>query len=165
MSAIVIRFINEPGIVSKLLTWQTNSLCCHCEALSRDGKSSWIGAHAGSGVEARPIDWCKPTWERQYKIELADDDYERAMTYLEGMIGQPYNYKDIIGLGLHRRMGVSDHAIICSALMLVFMMRAGLQPLNCREGFGYLITPETLHLSPLFIGKCVYHYYTGGDID
>jgi len=31
----------------------------------------------------------------------------------------------------------------------------GIRPLNVLEDFSYLITPETLHLSSLFIGKRV----------
>jgi len=61
-----------------------------------------------------------------------------------------------VGLSLHnRRFGRGKKRIICSALMVEFLMAAGLQPLNVIEGFEYLITPETLHLSPLFIGRCV----------
>ena len=39
--------------------------------------------------------------------------------------------------------------------MIQFMQQTGLQPLNCLEQFAYLITPETLHLSPVFIGRGV----------
>jgi hypothetical protein len=71
-------------------------------------------------------------------------------------MGTPYNYTDILGLALHTRIGVTDHEVICSALMLQFMQQSGLEPLNCLPQYASLITPETLHLSPLFIGKCVY---------
>ena len=43
MPGLVIRFINDVDIVSKLITWSTNSLWCHTEALSRDG-TTWVGA-------------------------------------------------------------------------------------------------------------------------
>lgn len=157
MPNLYIRFVDEPGIVSKLIDWQTDSLWCHTEALSRDGKS-WIGAHAGTGVQARDLRWCNPTRERRYAIPVSDEQYEAAMQFLEGKIGCPYNYADIAGLALRRRMGASDHQVICSALMMLFLMAAGIQPLNCLDKYAYLITPETLHLSPIFIGKCVYQY-------
>lgn len=152
MPNLVIRFIDEPGIVSRLICWQTDSLWCHTEALSRDGQS-WIGAHAGTGVQARALDWCKPTREAVYAIPVTDEQYEAAMSWLESKIGTPYNYADIAGLALHARMGADDHRVICSALMTEFLMQAGVQPLNCLERYAYLITPETLHLSPVFIGR------------
>lgn len=155
MPNLTIRFIDGTDLVSKLIAWTTNSLWVHTEALSRDRKS-WIGAHSGTGVQARPINWCKPSLERQYAISVTQQQYDTAMDWLESKIGCPYNYVDIVGLALHKRIGASERQIICSALMLEFMMHGGLMPLNCLSGFSFLITPETLHLSPLFIGKCVY---------
>jgi len=75
------------------------------------------------------------------------------MTWLESKLGAPYDYADIVGLAIHKRIGASDHEAICSAVMIDLMMKAALEPLNCLEGYDYLITPETLHLSPVFIGK------------
>lgn len=154
---IVVRFIDEPGLVSTLIGWTTDSLWCHTEALSEDGQS-WIGAHAGTGVQARPLNWCTPTRERRYSLPVTAAQYAAAMSFLKGMLGCPYNYGDIAGLALHARIGASDHQIICSALMTLFLMAAGLKPLNCQEGFAFMITPETLHLSPLFIGRCIYQF-------
>jgi hypothetical protein len=152
MKHLVVRFICSADLVSKLITWTTDSLWCHTEALSRDGKS-WIGAHAGTGVQARPLDWAQTTREAVYAVPVVDECYERAMAFLEAKIGTPYNYQDIVGLALHARIGASDHRIICSALMAEFLMEADLQPLNCLEEFAYLVTPETLHLSPIFIRR------------
>lgn len=157
MPVLAIRFIDGSDIVSRLISWTTNSLWCHTEALSRDGRS-WIGAHSGTGVQARPLGWAKVTRERRYAIPVTEAQYEAAMVWLEGKEGCPYDYTDIIGLAIHKRIGETDRRIICSALMLLFLMEGGLEPLNCLEGFSYLITPETLHLSPLLIGKCIYSY-------
>jgi hypothetical protein len=153
-SSLTIRFINERGIVSRLIDWQTDSLVCHTEGLSRDGQS-WVGAHAGTGVQSRAHDWCKPTFERRYVIPVTAGQYEDAMRFMDSKIGCPYDYKDIVGLALHKRMGASDHEIICSAFMLLWLQSAGLEPLNVLEPFAYLVTPETLHLSPLLIGRGV----------
>ena len=154
MKLLTIRFINEPGIVSKLITWTTDSLFCHVEGLSRDGQS-WVGAHAGTGVQARPLDWCKPTLERRYGISVDDCLYVAAMKFMESKIGTPYDYADIAGLALHVRIGASEHELICSAFMLQWLSAAGIWALNVTEKFAYLVTPETLHLSPLLIGRGV----------
>lgn len=154
MPNLTVRFVNEPGIVSRLITFGENGLLCHTEGKSRDGKS-WIGAHAHTGVEPRPLDWCKPTLEYVYSIPVTQAHYDAAMDWLESKIGTPYNYLDILGLALHARIGASDHRIICSVLMIEWLMKADLQPLNVLPEYAYLITPETLHLSPLFIGRKV----------
>jgi hypothetical protein len=154
MARLTIRFINEPDIVSRLITWSTDSLFCHTEGLGRDDQS-WVGAHAHTGVQPRPHDWCKPTFERRYAIPVSDGQYESAMRFMDSKIGCPYNYADIVGLALHNRAGASEHEIICSAFMLLWLQSAGLRPLNVLESFAYLITPETLHLSPLLIGNGV----------
>ncbi len=152
MPNLTIRFINDPGLVSHLISWEMDSLFCHTEGLSRDGKS-WVGAHAGPGVQARLLDWCKPTFERRYALPVSDQQYEAAMAFMESKIGTPYDYEDIVGLALHRRMGASDHSIICSAFMYLWLRSAGIEALNVLESFAYLVTPETLHLSPVFIGR------------
>lgn len=157
MPNLTIRFIDTPDLVSRLITFTTDSLWCHTESLSRDGKS-WIGAHAGTGIQARPLDWCKPIRERRYSIPVTDEQYETAMGWLEEKVGMPYDYTDIVGLAIHKRIGASKSRVICSAAMLEFMMAASLMPLNCQGNFSYLITPEVLHLSPVFIGRCAYAY-------
>lgn len=155
MKTLTIRFIGSSDVVSHLIEWTTNSLWCHTEALSRDGQC-WVGAHAGTGVQARPLNWCKDTTRQAvYALPVSYDEYERAMTWLASKVGEPYDYKAIVGLALHNRVGYSDQELICSAFMTEWLMTAGLQPLNCLEHYSYLITPETLHLSPLFIGKRV----------
>lgn len=152
MPNLTIRFVNEPGLVSGLITWETDSLFCHTEGLSRDGQS-WVGAHAGTGVQARPLNWCKPTFETRYAVEVTDAQYDAAMAFMESKIGLPYDYQDIVGLALHKRLGATDHEVICSAFMTLWLMAGGLFPLNVLGPYAYLITPETLHLSPLFIGR------------
>ena len=87
MPNLVIRFIDESDIVSRLITWATNSLWCHTEALSRDGQH-WIGAHSGTGVQSRPLDWCKNLRrEAKYSIPVTVDQYEQSMAWLEYMEG------------------------------------------------------------------------------
>jgi hypothetical protein len=167
MPALTIRFIyafdrltiRKPmsylsALVTILIAWWTNSLWIHCEALSRDGKS-WTGAHAGTGVQARPLDWIKPIRERTYAIPVPQKAFNAAHDRLESQIGMPYDYLGILGLAIHRRIH-NKKARDCSNLMTDFMQHGGLEPLNTLSGYDYLITPETLHLSSLFIGKCIY---------
>jgi hypothetical protein len=150
---LTIRFIGEGDLVSRLIEWATGSLWCHTEGLSRGG-CSWIGAHAGSGVALRPLYWVTPRRERRYAIPVSQAAYDNAMTWLESQIGVKYDYLDCIGLAIRKRTW-NPRRLICSELMVEFMQAAGLAPLNVLPGFDALITPEVLHLSPIFIGRCV----------
>ena len=109
-------------------------------------------------LESRTVllDWCKPFRERRYAIPVSEDAHYAAHEFLNSQIGQKYNYRDILGLLIHKRVW-SPQRVICSQLMLEFMQEAGLQPLNVIESFSAMVTPEMLHLSPLFIGRCVYN--------
>jgi len=150
---LVIRFVDDPDWVSRAITWTTNSLWCHVETLNRDG-TGWTGAHAGTGVNTRALDWCKPFRERRYALPVSPLRYAAAHTWLESQAGVKYNYRDILGLLIHKRAW-SPQRVICSQLMIEFMQHAGLQPLNVLPNFDALITPEILHLSPLFIGRSI----------
>jgi len=146
----------EDGIISKLIGWKTDSLWCHTEALSRDGKS-WIGAHAGTGVQARPLNWCKPTREARYAIPVSSFYYNLAMSWLEEQQGNPYNYRSILGIMLGIRW-TQENATDCSALMTGLLFKGGQVPLNTEIEFDYLISPRDLHLSGVLWGKRIYFY-------
>lgn len=156
MPNLTIRFINARDIVSKLVSGETFSLICHTEGLNRAG-DAWIGAHAFTGVEARPLDWCKNlTWERRYSIPVSDEQYESAMEYMEQSIGIKYNYRGILGLLFHNRRWNNQSRMDCSEFMFRWLWAGGKMSLNVAAGYQWRVTPETLHLSSLLIGRCVY---------
>jgi uncharacterized protein YycO len=158
MPVLTLRFINSRDIISKLITGMTFSLICHTEGMNRSG-DGWIGAHAFTGVQERPLDWCKNlTWERRYDIPVTDEQYEAAMEFLESKIGTPYNYRSILGIVIRKRTLTSRDRVDCSDLMLQWLWAAGQEEevLNVRPGESWMITPEILHLSSLLIGKCIY---------
>jgi hypothetical protein len=157
MSVLEIRFIDASDPISEAIAWvEDGSLWVHCEGKNRTG-DKWVGAHAGTGIQARPLDWCKNiTRERRYQLPVTDEQYEKAMAFMESRIGTPYNYVDIAGLFLHDRRLTSYSREICSAFMLDWLWTAQQYVLNCLPGYTYLITPETLHLSSNFIGHCTF---------
>jgi hypothetical protein len=153
-SGIVIRFIGAHDFVSRAIEWTTNSLWCHTEALSVDG-TQWIGAHSHTGIDARPLDWCKPSRERIYRVPVSSSQADLWYSYLHSKIGLPYDYDDIVGLAIHSRIFNTKGRLICSSFMLEGMQKIGLVPLNVLPSFTYLVTPEILHLSSLFYGRCI----------
>lgn len=151
------RFIYDPDFVTRIINWRTDSLFCHTEALSHDG-TKWIGAHAGTGVDARPLDWCKPTRERVYRLPVTPTQYAKVMQFLESSVGRPYDYSDVFGLLLNQPALHNCHAVICSALQLTACLQADYFPLNVLPEYAYRVTPELLHASPVYCNRCTYVY-------
>lgn len=150
-----IRFINSPGFISEAIDLVTDSLWDHTEIQTETG--TWIGAHASGGVEERPADYCIPTRERRYSIPCTDAQLAKMMGYARSKIGiTEYDFEDIGGLLFRNRKLHTDGRTICSAFVLMSAFAGSLWMLNVEPGWEYLITPETLHLSPLLIGHCTY---------
>lgn len=154
MALFTIRFVNSPGFVGSAIDWATNSLFDHAEIMTETG--SWIGAHDDGGVEDRPANYLEPSREMRYGIPVTDEQYTKIMAFAKSKIGTPYDFKDIAGLLFHDRKIDTKQRLICSVFVLDCAQAGGIQMLNVLPEFTYLITPETLHLSPLLIDHLVY---------
>lgn len=154
MPNLIIRFINTSDLVSDLIDFVTNSLWDHTELLDPEN-GHWIGAHAGSGVQSRPADYCTPTRERKYAIPVTADQLTKILAFARSKIGTPYNYVDIAGLFLHDRALTSTGREICSMFVTEATMAGELWLSNVEEGYTYLMTPEMVHLSPKLRGRAI----------
>jgi hypothetical protein len=150
MPDLLIRFITESDFVSWAIRWVTYSEFSHVEMELPDG--TWLGAHAGTGVQIRPADYCKPTFERRYAIPLSQPAYDAGMKYALAQIGTGYNYLDICGLLFHHNMTTKGRKE-CAQLMFNVMVAFEIQPLNILPGYDFRVTPDILHLAPIFIGR------------
>jgi hypothetical protein len=150
MPHITIRFINNPGFVSRAIAGITNSLFCHVEFGTPEG--TWIGAHSPGGVMERPANYCAPSLNYIYDIPCSQGQADALLKYARAAIGCRYNYADIAGLLFHSRRLTSPSRVICSQFCTEALLSVGIRPLNVLREYAYLITPETLHLSPLLIG-------------
>lgn len=146
-----IRFLTEPDFISRAIRGVTFSEFSHVEIETDAG--TFIGAHSDGGVQERPADYCKPSFERRYAIPVTAEQKGLMMAYAESKIGTPYNFKDIVGLLLHHDL-TSDGRAICSQFVFQTARAGGLSLLNVLPGYANLVTPETLHLSPYLIGRC-----------
>ena len=149
-----IRFVNSPGFVGSAIDWATNSYFDHAEIEGEIG--TWIGAHDDGGVQERPADYMQPSRERRYAIPCTDEQYAKIMAYARSKIGTKYDFEDILGLLFHDRKLHTSGSAICSQFTLMAARAGGIDMLNVQPGYEYLVTPETLHLSPLLIGNCTY---------
>lgn len=153
MGKVIVRFIDSRGFVGGAISRLTGSLFSHVEFGTPDG--TWIGAHAGSGIQERPANYCNPKREYVYEIPCTAGAQKALLTWARSKIGTKYNYADIAGLLFQARGLTSPTRMICSefvtqALLEVFGAAKVLNVLDC---WTYRITPETLHLSPIFVGN------------
>jgi hypothetical protein len=149
---IRIRFILGGGFTSAGIARVTGSLFSHVEFGTPEG--TWIGAHIGDGIQERAAGYCKPTREYVYEIPCTDQQEQDGLTWMRSKIGTEYNIVDIIGLFFQARSMRSPNRAICSQFCtegLLFIFGAP-RVLNVLESWAYRITPETLHLSPIFVG-------------
>jgi len=136
--------------VSWAIRGVTFSEFSHVEIELPDG--TFLGAHAGTGVQIRPANYMKPTFERRYAIPMGEDAYNRALYYAKAQIGSAYNYADITGLLFHRNI-TKKGRLICSQYVFDVMEAGSLEVLNVLSAYDFRVTPDILHLAPIFIGK------------
>ena len=151
MALFTLRFINDEDLVGRAIDWVTDSLWDHVEIMTDTG--TWIGAHSAGGVEERAANYCTPSRERVYALDITEAQHDATLSFARSKIGTAYDYADIAGLFLHDRRLDQRSRYICSMFVYEAALAGGIEMLNVLPGWTYLITPETLHLSPLLIGK------------
>ncbi len=152
---LTLRFIAERDLISAAIREVTFSEWSHVELLTPE--NTWLGAHADGGIAVRHFDYANPDRERRYSLPVTVDQLERILAYARSQIGTRYNFEDIAGLLLHRNL-TQNNRQICSMFVFEALWQGGLRMLNVLPGFSNLVTPETLHLSPLLIGQCTYEF-------
>lgn len=153
-SMITVRFIENRPLLSRAIAWYTNSLWSHVEFGTPE--NTWIGAHLIGGVKERPYDYCNPLRDERYGLPLANPARLAAfLKLLRRQVGTPYGVTDIAGLALHRRKLHGLHGVICSQFVTQNLVSefGAARVLNVLPNYYYLVTPEMLHLSPIFVGR------------
>jgi hypothetical protein len=155
VSSIRVRFIYDSGFISAAIARITGSLFSHVEFGTPEG--TWIGAHASGGIKERAADYCKPIREYVYEIPCTNAQEQEALLWMRSNIGTKYNLADIVGLLLQARSMRSPNRLICSQFCTQGLLKTfgAENVLNCLDAWAYRITPETLHLSPIFVGRLV----------
>lgn len=156
MASIRVRFILGNGLVSKAIAFLTGSLFSHVEFGTDAG--TWIGAHIGGGIQERAANYCSPKREYVYEIPCSFRQKKKLTEWMRSQIGVAYNVRDIIGLLFQQRLLTTPGSYICSQFVVTGLLKFLGGPekvLNVLESWAYRVTPETLHLSPIFAGNCV----------
>lgn len=150
---IRIRFIRCDGFISSAIARVTGSLFSHVEFGTPSG--TWIGAHIGGGIMERPANYCSPQVEFVYDIPCELYQERQHVDWMRSQIGTKYNVLDILGLLFQIRRLRSPKRYICSQFCTDGLLRifGASKVLNVLESWAYRITPETLHLSPILVGR------------
>lgn len=157
MASLIVRVVKSPGLIADGIAFYMDSLWDHVEFGTPE--ETWLGAHAGSGVQERFAAYMIPVRERRYALPVTDAQLAQVMSWGRSKIGTPYNYEDIVGLFLHdRSMSLEPNGReICSMFVTEGLLSVFPDDLlNVVPQYTPLITPETLHLSPIFRGRCIY---------
>jgi hypothetical protein len=159
MARIIVRFVRADGFVSGAIAEITNSFFSHAEfGIENLAQEivAWLGAHAGTGIEKYAPNYAKEKLEYRYGVPCTDAQYQTWLKWAESQIGKKYNYADIAGLLFHDRKLNNAKEDICSEFVTLGLEQVfpG-KVLNALAEYAYLVTPETLHLSPLFVGNLI----------
>ncbi len=148
---MIIRFVRDSAFTSTLIAAQEKTALpftpSHVEALTPDGKF-YIGAHIDGGVRARPVGYDQATMAHELLLTLeatpAQDDAFHA--FLRDHIGEPYDWKAIIGFLLPEHEHQTQHAI-CSALIALALRAPGCEWFKFRLAApAHLVDPRDLLL-------------------
>lgn len=153
---LIVRFVTDSSLISRLIRFVTYANFSHVEIGLPDG--TWLGAHSSGGVRIRPANYMTPSLERVYSLQVTESQYDAATKYAKGQIGTTYSFLDIAVIMFRSSFRRVPHGLICSWYVLEVLRAASMMPLNVLEEFDYKIDPDRLHLSPIFIGKCIRRY-------
>lgn len=154
MGMIRLRFVTGSDFSSKLIRFQAGISMpftpSHTEALSQDGKS-YIGAHIDGGILRRPVGYDADTLmtlpdgsksERTVSIPCTPEQEAAFYAFVEKHVGEPYDWKGILGF-IATEVHLHDvGTIFCSAFMC-----GGLRVKGC-EIFRWPMTKPFHHISP-----------------
>lgn len=143
---ITIRFVTCDDPMSRLIRAQAG-VCMpfppsHVEALSRDGQH-WTGQHIDGGCLARPLDYYlvyPNPQEKRVAFPVAQAQYDAFHNYLEKRVGDPYDWRAVIGFALPDIHGHEPGGQICSALIEMCCRAANI--------FPWPVTVPAHHISP-----------------
>ena len=140
------RFIAEPNPASWIVRKFCWSAISHIEfVLPGEG---YLGARLRGGVEVRPFNYCKTSFEAFAHIPCDDETTARILQFARDQIGRPYDWLNILGITFHEDW-FHKRAEICSRFFFVACRQAGLNLLNIQN--TNRVTPGMLAESPLFL--------------
>lgn len=133
---MILRFVQGSGFISEAIILQEKTALpfspSHVEALTPDGQF-YLGAHISGGVMKRPVGYDKATTVHELLLDLgaarnvtdsATWQDARFFDFLDGHLGEPYDWLSIGGFVIPEHLHLPNHAI-CSALQTLALRDCG----------------------------------------
>jgi hypothetical protein len=117
MSNIRLRFVTCNDEISAAIRLRENFWASHVEAVTPAGK--YLGAHCDGGVQARAPGYDGRVLRQELFVDLAETAPGQAdefYAFLNRHIGEPYDFKSILGFLVPGIAAHQPQHIICSAL-------------------------------------------------
>jgi len=125
---IVVRFVRSIGLASDGIVALEKAAMpftpSHAEAVTPDG--FYLGAHLSGGVRKRPksYDAGDISHELFLTLDATEDQATAFYAFLDTHIGEPYDWKAIIGFLIPQHEHTPNHTI-CSALIALALRAKG----------------------------------------
>lgn len=143
---IRLLFTRQPTIWSHAIRHAQRSPYSHVTLLLPDGG---YDARFWRGVARYPLSTIWAWLESEcsgYTVGIVQDaDHERAHRFCRSQVGKPYDWKAVLGIGLHRDWR-DDAAWFCSELVAAALEYAGIEPVAKDAS---RVTPDDLLRSPV----------------
>jgi hypothetical protein len=117
MSAIRLRFVTCRDPISAGIRLRENFWASHVEAVTPEGK--YLGAHADGGVQARAAGYDAAVLQQELFVDLpetAPGQVQEFYAFLNRHVGEPYDFKSILGFLVPDIAAHQPQHVICSAL-------------------------------------------------
>jgi len=146
---IKLRFVKSKGIESDAIVALEKTAMpftpSHVEAVTSDG--FYIGAHFIGGIQKRPSDYDAGKFEHELFLELETHEVDQTKKFYDFMnshIGEPYDWKAILGFVIPHHEHLANHAI-CSAIVSLGLRSCNWFPFPLAAP-AHLIDPRDLLL-------------------
>jgi uncharacterized protein YycO len=146
MKRLYYRLIKDPGLMSDFICAYTWGQWSHTEFVIKEG---YLGARLSGGVAIRPFDYVTPVDQVFKYVNLTQDNYDTAMTFIKEQIGLPYNWLAILGIGLRLDLKNDTRSWFCSEYVQAGFNIAQTPLLDTKK--VYRITPRDIGLSTVGI--------------
>jgi hypothetical protein len=126
MSNIRLRFVTCRDPISDGIRLRENFWASHVEAVTPQG--SYLGAHADGGVQARAAGYDATILQRELFVELPESAPGQAAefyAFLARHMGEPYDFKSILGFLVPDIVAHQRQHVICSALQTLALRQCG----------------------------------------
>lgn len=151
---IQIRFVQDPGISSKLICWWTWGKWSHVEAFAEPGNPyfnqvGYFGARLSGGVQLRRLDYVRPLLQQIRKIEVSDAQYAAFWQFMKDQEGKPYDLIALTGFGLRGDLADGTAKWFCSELVFAAFKAASIEIIHGEV--AYRFSPRDVGLSTLLL--------------